>query len=166
MTPAKGLGHRFGVGYPARVEQQPQRLVHEAFSFPRGQEEDRQVVLDRTAWPPVLQGVVGHPEPAGREHRVAVAVLLKRPGLSDQPVDDMAVLDAMLPPAAEPRQGVDLPGPVPDVEGFGPDMNLDGFADQPAGQRVGVAADVDRAPGVDPRLDVPGHLQPTGRESG
>ncbi len=78
----------------------------------------------------------------------------------------MAVLDAVLPPAAEPRQGVDLPGPVPDVEGFGPDMNLDGFADQLAGQRAGVAADVGRAPGVDLRLDVPGHLQPTGRESG
>ena len=99
----KGLGHGFGVGYPARVEKQPQRLVNKAFSFLRGPEEDRQVVFDRTAWPPVLQGVVGHPEPAGGKHRVAVAVLLERPGLTDQPVDDVAVLDAMPAPAPESR---------------------------------------------------------------
>jgi len=166
LTPVKGLGQCVGVGHPARVEQEPQRLVNKAFSFLCGQEEDRQVVFDRTAGPPVFQGVVGHPEPAGREHRIAVAVLLKRSGFADQPVDDVAVIDAVLPPTAEPRQGVDLPGPVPDVEGFRPDMNIDLFVDQPAGQRVGVAADVDRAPRIDPRLDPSGHLQPTSRESG
>jgi hypothetical protein len=166
LTPVKRLGHHIGVGHPARVEQEPQRLINEALSLLRGQEEDRQVVFDRTAGPPVLQVVIGHPEPARREHRVAVAVLLERPGLADQPVDDVAVMDAVLSPTAEPGQGVDLFGPVPDVEGFRPDMNIDGFADQPAGQRVGVAADVDRAPRIDPRLDPPGHLQPTSRESG
>jgi hypothetical protein len=115
------------------VEQEPQRLIHAAFSFPRSQEEDRQVVLDHAAGPLVLQEVVGHPEPAGGEHRVAVAVLLERPGLAHQPVDDVAVLDAMLAPAPESRQGVDLSGPVPDVEGFGPDVNIDLFTDQTAG---------------------------------
>jgi hypothetical protein len=53
---------------------------------------------------------------------------------------------------------------VPDVEGFGPDVNIHKLADQAAGQRVGVAADVDRAPRVDPRLDPPGHLQPACRQ--
>jgi hypothetical protein len=33
LTLAEGLGHRFGVGRPALAEQEPQRLVHEAFSF-------------------------------------------------------------------------------------------------------------------------------------
>lgn len=160
----EGLGHGVGVGRPALVEQEPQRLVHAAFSLPRGQEEDRQVVLDHAAGPPVLQQVVGHPEPAGGEHRVAVAVLLERPGLADQPVDDVAVLDAMLAPTPEPRQGVQFPGPMPDLEGLGPDVDFDLFADQSAGQRVGVAADVDRAPGIDPGLEPPGHLQPPGRQ--
>jgi hypothetical protein len=126
--------------------------------------EDRQVVLDHAAGPPVLQDVVGHPEPAGREHRVTVAVLLERPGLADQPVDDVAVLDAMLSPAPESRQSVQLPGPVPDVEGFGTDVNIHLFADQAARQRIGVAADVDRAPRIDPGLEPSRHLQPASRQ--
>jgi hypothetical protein len=164
LTPMEGLGHRVGVGRPALVEQEPQRLVHAALSLLRGQEEDRQVVLDHAAGPPVLQQVVGHSEPAGREHRIAVAVLLERPGLADQPVDDVAVLDAMLAPAPEPRQGVQLPGPVPDLESLGTDMDIDLLADQAAGQRVGVAADMDRAARIDPGLEPPGHLQPASRQ--
>lgn len=160
----EGLDHGVGVGRLALIEQEPQRLVHAAFSLPRGQEEDRQVVLDHAAGPPVLQQVVGHPEPAGGEHRVAVAVLLERTGLAYQPVDDVAILDAMLTPTSEPRQGVQLPGPVPDVEGLGPDVDIDLLADQSAGQRVGVAADMDRAPRIDPGLEPPGHLQPSGRQ--
>ena len=160
----EGLGHRFGVRRLGSVEQEPQRLVHAAFSFPRRQQKDRQVVLDHAAGPPILQHVVGHPEPAGGEHRVAVAVLLERPGLADQPVDDVAVLDAMSAPTSEPRQGVQLPGPVPDVEGLGPDVDVDLLADQSAGQRVGVAADMDRAARIDPGFEPPGHLQPASRQ--
>lgn len=76
----------------------------------------------------------------------------------------MAVLDAVLTPAPESRQGVQLPGPMPDLESLGPDVDIDLFADQSAGQRVGVAADVDRAPGIDPGLEPPGHLQPASRQ--
>ncbi len=148
----------------APIEQEPQRLVHAAFPFLRGQEENRQVVLDHAAGPLVLQQVVSHPEPAGGEHRVAVAVLLERPGLADQPVDDVAVVDAMLAPASESRQGVELPGPVPDLEGLGPDVNIHLFADQSAGQRIRVAIDIDRAPGIDPGLEPASHLQPTTRQ--
>jgi hypothetical protein len=126
--------------------------------------EDRQVVLGHAAGPTVFQEVVGHPEPAGREHRIAVAVLLERPGLADQAVDHVAIIDPMLAPPSEPGQGVDLPGPVPDVEDLGPDVDIYLLADQPAGQRVDIAADMDRAPGIDPRLEPTGHLQPTGRQ--
>jgi hypothetical protein len=161
---AEGLGHRVGIGWAALVEQEPQRLVHAAFSLLRGQVEERQVVLDRAAGPPVLQHVVGHAKPAGGEHRIAVAIRLERPGLAHQPVDDVAVLDAMLAPTPEPRQGVQSPGPVPDVEGLGPDVDIDLLADQSAGQRVGVAADVDRAARIDPRLEPSSHLQPAGRQ--
>jgi hypothetical protein len=161
---AEGLGHRVDIGRLGPVEQEPQRLVHAAFSFPRGQEKDRQVILDHAARSLVLQHVVGHPEPAGGEHRIAVAVLLKRPGLADQPVDDVAVLDAMLTSASESRQSVQLPGPMPDVESFGPNVNIHLFADQSAGQRVGVAADMDRAPGIDPGLEPASHLQPANRQ--
>jgi hypothetical protein len=166
LTLAEGFGHRLRVGRPAAVKQEPQRLVHAAFPLPRGQEEDRQVILDRAAGPLVSQQVVSHPKPAGGEHRIAVAVFLERSGLADQPVDDVAVLDAMLAPASEPRQGVQLPGPVPDLEGFGPDMDIHLFADQAAGQRIRVAADVDRAPRIDPGLEPASHLQPASRQGG
>jgi hypothetical protein len=158
------LRHRRLVGRPPGVEQEPQRLVDPALPLTRRQEEDRQVILDRAARPLVVQDVVGDPEPAGREHRVAVTVLLERAGLADQPVDDVAVLDAMLAPAPESRQDVDLAGAVPDLQRLGHDMNIHKLSDETAGQRIGVAADVDRAPRVDPRLDPSGHLQPASRE--
>jgi hypothetical protein len=132
LTLAEGLGHRLDVGRLASVEHEPQRLVDAALPFLGRQVEDRQVILDHAAGPPVLQDVVGHPEPAGGEHRVAVAVLPERSRLADQPVDDVAVLDAMSASASESRQAVQLPGPVPDVEGFGPDVNIHLFADQTA----------------------------------
>ena len=164
MALAEGLGHRLDVGYSSRVEQEPQRVVNPAFSFLCGQQKQRQVVLDHAAGPPLFQEVVGHPEPAGGEHRIAIAVLLKGSGLADQPVDDVTVIDPMLASPSEPGQRVDLPGPVPDVEGLGPDVNVNLFTDQTAGQRIGVAADMDRAPGIDPGLESPSHLQPASRQ--
>ena len=88
----EGLGHSIGVGRLALVEQEPQRLVHAAFSLLSGQEEDRQIILDHAAGPPVLQQVVSHPEPTGGEHRSAVAVFLERSRLAGQPVDGDAEL--------------------------------------------------------------------------
>src|SRR5512143_1051138 len=111
-----------------------------------------------------VQDVVGHPEPAGRKHRVAVAVLLERPRLAYQPVDDVAVLDAVFAPAAEPRQALDPADAEPDLQRFGPDVDVHPFADEPARHGIRVAADVDRAPRVDPRRDPAGHLQPPRRQ--
>jgi hypothetical protein len=156
--------HGLAVGLSLAVEQEPQRLVHAALPLPCRQVEDRQVLFDRAAGPLVPQDVVGHPEPAGGEHRVAVAVLLERPRLAYQPVDDVAVLDAMLPSAAEPGQPVHPAGAMPDLEEFGSDVNLHHLTDQTARQRVDVAAEMDRAPRVHPRLDPPGHLQPACRQ--
>jgi hypothetical protein len=126
--------------------------------------EDLQVVLDRAAGPLVLQDVVGHAEPAGREHRVAVAIALERAWLADQPVDHVTVIDPVPAPAAKPRQAVDLLGTVPDVKMIDPDVNIDLLTDQTAGQRVDVATHVDRAARIDFRRDPPRHLQPPRRQ--
>jgi hypothetical protein len=122
------------VGRLPGVEQQSQGVVDPDLSFLGRQAEDLQVILDRAAGPALLQHVVGDPEPAGREHRVAVAVLLERSGLAHQPVDDVAVLDAILPPATKPRQGVDPAGAVPDLQGLDHDVNVHRLTDQSAGQ--------------------------------
>ena len=161
---AEGFSHGFGIGRLALVEQEPQRLVNTAFSLPRRQEKDRQIVLDHAAGPQVQEHVVGHPEPASREHRIAVAVLLERSRLADQPVDDVAVLDAMLASASESRQAVQLSGTVPDVDGLGTDVNINLFTDQSTRQRIGVAADMDRTPRIDSCLEPSRHLQPTTRQ--
>jgi hypothetical protein len=76
----------------------------------------------------------------------------------------VAVIDAILAPAPQSRQGVELPGTVPDVEGFSPDVNIHLFADQTTGQRIRVAIDMDRAPGIDPGLEPASHLEPANRQ--
>jgi hypothetical protein len=164
LTPVQDLGHRLDISHPGRIEQEPQRIINSAFSFLGGQVEQSQVVLDHAAGPLVFQGVIGHPEPAGREHRIAVTVLLERPGFANQPVDDVAVIDLILASPSEPGQRVDLPGPVPDVEGFGSDVNIHLLADQSAGQRIRVAANMNRASRIDPRLKPSGHLQSASRQ--
>jgi hypothetical protein len=158
------LQHGLAVRRPIAVEQESQRLVDAALPLPGREVEDRQVILDRVTAPAVLQDVVGHPEPTGGEHRVAVAVFLERAGLAHEPVDHVAILDAVLAPAPEPRQALDPLGAKPDLEGFGSDVNIDTFADQTTRQRIRVAADVDRAPRIDPCLDPAGHLQPPRRQ--
>jgi len=166
---AHQAGHRLTAQRFLTVEQEPQRVVDSALALPGREQEDLQVFFDRAAGPLVPEDVVRHAEPAGGEHRVAVAVLRERAGFADQPVDDVAVRDAMFASAAQPRQAVDLTGAVPDVEMVDPDVNVELFADQAAGQRIDVAADVDRAAGIDLRLDPPRHLHAPrrqGRERG
>jgi hypothetical protein len=157
-TLAYQAGHGLAAERFLPVEQEPQGFVDSALALPRREVEDLQVLLDRATGPLFFQDVVGRAEPAGGEHRVAVPVFLERARLAYQPVDDVAVIDAILAAPSEPRQAVDLPGAVPDVEMIDPDMHIDLFADQTTGQRVRVAADVDRAPGIDLHRDPPRHL--------
>jgi hypothetical protein len=91
------------------------------------------------------QPVIGQPEAARRKQIVAVAVVGEGARLAHQPVDDVAVFDAMLAAATQSRQAFHLLLGVPNVEVVGVETDLDAFADQPTGDRVGVAADVDRA---------------------
>jgi hypothetical protein len=163
------LPHRFGHGVsaqrPVAAEQQTQRLVHRGLALLCRQQEDLQVLPGRAPGGAVpLQGVVRHPEPARGEHGVAVAILLERPRLAHQPVDHVAVVDLLLAPAPKPRQFVHPTGPVPDLQSFGPDVNLDPLADQPARHRVGVPLDVDRAATVHPHLPPLARLQTPRRQ--
>jgi hypothetical protein len=53
-TLPESLRDGFAVGRPPGVEQEPQRLVDLALSFASRQQEDREVLLDRAAGPPLL----------------------------------------------------------------------------------------------------------------
>ena len=131
------------------VEQPAQGRLDAALALPRRQVQDLQILPGRLLRLLLPQAVVGHPEAARREQVVAVAVVGERPRLAHQPVDDVPVLDAVLAPAAQPRQPFDLLLRVPHLQVVGVDADLDPLADQPADHRVGVAADVDGAATID-----------------
>jgi hypothetical protein len=72
--------------------------------------------------------------------------------------------DAVLATTTQPRQLLDLPLGVPDLDPLGVDPGLDPLADQPAGHRVGVARDVDGAAAIDTHHLPLARLQPTSRQ--
>lgn len=65
----------------------------------------------------------------------------------------------MLASATQPRQTLDQALGVPDLEVVRVQTDLDLFPDQPAGHRVGVAADVDRAATIHPRRETLAGIQ-------
>jgi hypothetical protein len=107
--------------------------------------QDLQILLDGTLRLLSQQSVIRQPEAARREQVVAVAIVDEGTRLAHQPVDDVPVLDAMLAAATQARQAFHLLLGVPNVEVVGVDADLDAFADQPTGDRIRVADDVNRA---------------------
>jgi hypothetical protein len=140
-----------------------QSRLDAAFAFLGRQVQDLQIFLGRTLRLLRQQPVVGQPEAARREQVVAIAVVGERARLAHQPVDDVPVVDAMLAPAAQPRQAFHLLLGVPHLDVVGVDAGLDPFADQTAGHRVGVAADVDRAAVVHPHRHALAGVEPLRR---
>jgi hypothetical protein len=135
-----------------------------ALALARRQVQDLQIFLGRTLRLLRPQPVVGQPEAARREQVVAVAVVGEGARLAHQPVDDVPVVDAMLAPAAQPRQAFHLPLGVPHLDVVGMDAGLDPFANQAAGHRVRVAADVDRAAVIHPHRHALAGVEPLRRQ--
>jgi hypothetical protein len=131
---------------------------------PRRQVQDPQVLLVGRAGLGSRQGIVGPPEGTRREQLLPVAILGERPRLAHQPVDDVAVVHPALAPPAQPRQHLDPPLGVPDFQVLDEQPYLHLLADQPAGDRVAIAADVDQAALVHARPQPPARLQPPRRQ--
>jgi hypothetical protein len=146
------------------VTQTLQGRLDAALALARRQMQDLQILLGRTLRLLRQQPVVGQPKAARREQVVAVAVVREGARLAHQPVDDVPVVDAMLAPAAQARQAFHLLLGVPDLDVVGVDAGLDPFADQTAGHRVGVAADVDRAAVIHPHRHAPAGVEPLRRQ--
>jgi hypothetical protein len=125
--------------------------------------QDLQILLDRTLRLLGQQPVVGQPEAARREQVVAVAVVGEGARLAHQPVNDVPVLDALLAAATQARQAFHLLWGVPNVEVVGMEARLDPFADQPARDRVRVAANVDRAAAIHAHRHTLAGVEPLGR---
>jgi hypothetical protein len=132
--------------------------------MPRRQGQDPHILLVRRVGMVGHQGVKGTPEDARREQLLAIAVLGEGPRLAHQPVDDVAIVDLMLVPAAQPRQHLDPLLRVPDLQVLDEQPHLDGLADQPAGYRVAVPPDVDQAALIDLYPQPLARLQPPCRQ--
>jgi len=123
--------------------------------------QDLQIVLGAPAVVAALaEPVVGDAKPRGREQVVPVGVVGERPGLAHQGIDDVPVVHRVLVAADQPRQGVDVPVGVPDLDAVGEQARLDLFAHETTVHRVGVAMDVDQAAGVDPAPHLQARRQP------
>jgi hypothetical protein len=72
--------------------------------------------------------------------------------------------DAVLAPTPQPRQAFQQTPGVPHLDVLGVQPGLDPFADQSAGHRIDVVADVDGAARIDTHSQAPARLQPLRRE--
>jgi hypothetical protein len=79
------------------------------------------------------------------EQILAIDVLGKGPGLADQRVDDVPVIDGVLARTRQPRHALDHDARMPHLHLLDADHHLHLPADQPAGDRVRVPQDLDRA---------------------
>ncbi|HVV71227.1 MAG TPA: hypothetical protein VHI52_06985, partial [Verrucomicrobiae bacterium] len=153
------FGHRRHAQRSLLIQQPHQRRLHAALRLAGGQLQDAQVLLGGPLGCPLPQQVVSQAETAGGEQVGPVPVIGKGPGLADQPVDDVPVVDPVLAPAPQPGQLLHLLLGVPDLDPLGVQAGLDPLPDEPAGHRVDVTRHMDRAAGVHPHLESLARLQ-------
>lgn len=147
-----------------RPQQLLQRRFDPGLALTRRQVQDPQVLLDGTLGVLLDQPVIDQAEAAGREQLLAVAVAGERPRLTHQPVDDVPVVDAMFASTPQSRQAFHKLLGVPDLDVVGMNTRLDPLADQAAGHRVGVAADMDGAATIDTHRQAFASVQALGRQ--
>ncbi len=123
-----------------------------------------QIFLVRSLGVLLPQLVVGQPEPTRREQVAPVPVIGKGPGLADQPVDHVPVLDAMLPPPPQPGQLLHPLLGVPHFQPLGMQPHLHPLAHQPARHRVDVPRHPQHTAALHPHPQPLARLQPTGRQ--
>lgn len=123
--------------------------------------QDAHVLARGPLRPLFEQGIIGHAEAAAGEQVGPVAVVGERPRLAHQPVDDVAVIDAVLAASTQPGQHFHLLLAVPDLDPLGEKLGLHPLADQAAGHRVDVAFHADDAAPLHARPQPLACLQPT-----
>lgn len=117
----------------APAKEHAKNVFHDGFAALGRQLQDVQVFLGAALRPIFFaQGIVGEPEAARRKQIFAVAVVLKRARLANQPINDVAIVDAMFAPPAQSRQLLHFAIAIPDFHGVGLDACFDDLTDQAA----------------------------------
>lgn len=127
----------------------PQRVLHRILAITGGQLQNLQVFAGRHARRVIAQQpIVSHAEVTGGKHVGPIPVVLESPRLANQRVNHMAVVDGVLAVARQTRHRLNLASRPPDFNFIGVDHDIDLHADQATGNRIGVAADLNRAAAV------------------
>ena len=134
----------------AARHRQPQRIPHGVLTVVGRQLQDLEVFAGRHARAMLPQQlIVGHAKVARGKHVRVVLIVLQGPGLANQRVDDVPVVDGVLAVSRQAGHGLNLGPRPPDFDLIGVDYRVDGHPDQAAGDRVRVAANLDRAAAMD-----------------
>jgi hypothetical protein len=108
--------------------------------------------------------VVGQPEPRRREQLLAVNVVGESARFTQQLIDGVAVIHAVLVAADQPRQGVHALVREPHFDAVGIQPRFDLVANQAAMHHVAIAVDVDHAAPVDATPPLQTTVQPLRRQ--
>jgi hypothetical protein len=152
---------RFGGQQNVVRQQDPQGVVYGLLVGVGGVMQDLQVLFGAESFvSPVAESVVRQAEPRRREEVLPVGVVGERPRLADQRVDHVSVVNRVLVPTHQSRQGVHLPIGEPDFDAVGEESRFDLLADQATVDRIGVAVQVNQTSGIDPTTDLQARRQP------
>jgi hypothetical protein len=110
------------------------------------------------------QSIVCHAEAARREQVRLVAIFSKGSRLTHQPVDDMAIVDAVLVLAAQAGHGQHQLLGIPDLDHLRRHPRFHPFPDQPGWHRVQVPFHRNRAAGANLHLQTFEGFQTPGRQ--
>lgn len=163
---ANQLFHRAKADLASFGQQSTQRFIHGCLAFHGRQMQDRQILpnaLDRRLGNEL---VVGHPEMAGGEHLFAVAIVLERAWLANQPGDHVSIIDPVLASAPKTWEMLDKLARVPHADLLSAQVDVHLLSNEPAGNGVGVAIHLDRAGRPDTSFDALDRLEaPRGQRS-
>ena len=113
------LGNDRHTERPPLIQQPGQHRLHAAFRLPSRQVQDPQVLLGRSLGLLLQEYVIGQAETARRKQIGLVPVVCKRSGFADQPLDHMAVFNAVLVATSQAGQRLHQLLPVPDFDPLG-----------------------------------------------
>jgi hypothetical protein len=151
--PNRGRGDRLVL-----LDRQPQRVLDGILAVVGRQLQDLQVFAGGCLGAVITQQlVVGHAEVAGGKHVGVILVVRQCAGLADQRVDHVTVVNGVFAVARQARHRLNPGSRPPDFNYVSVNHDIDLPADQPAGNRIRVAPDLNRAAAVN--LD-PAHVAP------
>lgn len=158
------LCHRGSTQPRPRTPQTLQGRLDTAFTLPRRQVENLDILLGRSFRLLGHQCVIGQSKATAGEQFVPVAVLGKRPRLAYQPRDDVPIVDALLAPTTQPRQPLDLSLGIPHLQVSHMHPHFHPLANEPTVDRVGVAQHVDCTAAINPHRQTLAHVEPVRRQ--